>query len=869
MESPSGQPYLYSPLPTRSSIRLVRRKENDIYGRICISLQTIDLAWPPVITPYRLQKPTGPERPWFHCLSYTWGNPHASGNGLEDHFHSHEKEYDVKNVTDIVCDGKILKIGKNLHEFFCQTPTNWIRRILDRPHPATGKTFLHREAASTDYPKVHAYAGSGLSVNFEDYNGCTPLHDAASEGRLENVKILLKSGAQVNIKDKKGRTPRNYASANGHIEVAEALRKSETEMGMQEVIEDVPPFISDTADDYIWIDAICINQDDIGEREAQVAIMNRIYSLAQYVIVWLGAKDQFTELGISTIRKIVGSAQNIVDSGIVPYRDNDFELFHRYNVPYISQEEWNALAAIFLRQWFRRMWVIQEAVFAKGIIMYCGNSDVGWNNLETVAAVMEKRGQALGHNPSTIYVPIHEVASGIEHHFRVISSLRQQVRELQESKDLDAEAVNKLLGLYSLIALSLPFRATDPRDKLYALLPLHDLNPNMRLEVRPDYRISVERCFSIFSKVLISEASDLKPLALVRGQSEKSLHNLPSWVLDFSVTGINPLLVDPFSASSNLAEGVPRCDISLDIAELGIKGVQVDTIIRTAAARSTGGLGCKVLEIDDSWFHLLEKIDDGASYRAMGQLPPEVLWRTLCADMDRLGQTPAPAGFSDQFKTLLCAMVCNEPELKISEEEAQNKRVIGLYDLLCQALGTQHEDKSGLVIVDSDKQSEAGIQDQISRPIRSVNSPYFERVRPLLSQLEAISAKYPGQCIPTMAEVDAYFKLGRPPLRLPNGAVNIFPDIQPYAGAHHVAYGGRRLFQTEKGFLGLGPASLKFGDEVWVVYGSKVPILLRSSDVHPEGRYYTMVGAAYVHGIMHGEAAKGFTDKDLVDVILV
>jgi len=38
----------------------------------------------------------------------------------------------------------------------------------------------------------------------------------------------------------------------------------------------------------LWIDALCINQDDVLERNAQVAIMGRIYREAKKVLVWLG-----------------------------------------------------------------------------------------------------------------------------------------------------------------------------------------------------------------------------------------------------------------------------------------------------------------------------------------------------------------------------------------------------------------------------------------------------------------------------------------------------------------------------------------------------------------------------------------------------
>ena len=44
----------------------------------------------------------------------------------------------------------------------------------------------------------------------------------------------------------------------------------------------------DTAPRVLWVDAICIDQDNIPERDAQVQLMGNIYRTAGRVIVWLG-----------------------------------------------------------------------------------------------------------------------------------------------------------------------------------------------------------------------------------------------------------------------------------------------------------------------------------------------------------------------------------------------------------------------------------------------------------------------------------------------------------------------------------------------------------------------------------------------------
>ncbi|KAI3329784.1 HET-domain-containing protein [Ustulina deusta] len=59
----------------------------------------------------------------------------------------------------------------------------------------------------------------------------------------------------------------------------------------------------------IWIDAVCINQQDMDERSGQVAIMSSIYKSAAQVHVWFGEGDQALK---STLR-IIRDACNITD----------------------------------------------------------------------------------------------------------------------------------------------------------------------------------------------------------------------------------------------------------------------------------------------------------------------------------------------------------------------------------------------------------------------------------------------------------------------------------------------------------------------------------------------------------------------------
>lgn len=71
----------------------------------------------------------------------------------------------------------------------------------------------------------------------------------------------------------------------------------------------------------------------------------------------------------------------------------------------------------------------------------------------------------------------------------------------------------------------------------------------------------------------------------------------------------------------------------------------------------------------------------------------------------------------------------------------------------------------------------------------------------------------------------------------------------------------RRFVMTTTGFVGLGTPECNEGDVICMLYGYSMLVLLRS-----ELDYYTFVGSAYVHGIMHGSVTpEEVTDERVVE----
>lgn len=104
-----------------------------------------------------------------------------------------------------------------------------------------------------------------------------------------------------------------------------------------------------------WIDALCIDQDDLSERSIQVTLMGAIYSQAQRTFIWLGEGDKYTRRAMQLITKMWLSARNQLKTmSLEPSSVTKF-----INMDDLEDNEVVALAAFMVRTWFSRIWVLQ------------------------------------------------------------------------------------------------------------------------------------------------------------------------------------------------------------------------------------------------------------------------------------------------------------------------------------------------------------------------------------------------------------------------------------------------------------------------------------------------------------------------------
>ncbi|KAK3698895.1 hypothetical protein LTR37_016772 [Vermiconidia calcicola] len=253
---------------------------------------------------------------------------------------------------------------------------------------------------------------------------------------------------------------------------------------------------------WLWVNAICINQASIPERNYQVPLMNDIYSKAEQVHIWLGPEAEgirhaMQRLSDNTRGKVRGHAL---------LGDDMDRLF-------------GGLQQLLGRPWWRRVWVVQEAVLAASPVVHCGSiqmpfSDItkGISTLESVSTVDSY--PALDHSMATY----PSVWNSLFNAWRVFDQINSQTSRMIVDND-DVEVVGNLNFC----------DATNPRDQVYGVLGL--LSPSLAQTITPYYAKTVEEVYEDFTTKLVSFSKALAILRLCGRNPDTP--DLPSWVPDY------------------------------------------------------------------------------------------------------------------------------------------------------------------------------------------------------------------------------------------------------------------------------------------------------------------------------------------------
>jgi hypothetical protein len=274
----------------------------------------------------------------------------------------------------------------------------------------------------------------------------------------------------------------------------------------------------------MWIDAICINQTDTNEKNHQVRMMSVIYEQASIVRVWLGACTVSDEEAFVLIQKIAhanmriwpqkstwtlgdstrllklktylytratesehhggGRYMSVLDDldpnqgerTFLPLTDNIIATVERitffqhwapkgrclegWNHERCDLEGWRALATIFERSYWSRIWIVQEYLLAHRITFHMGNA---WIVDKLLTMVLESiDGIASGG----IDIPPEPIRC-VE---RIKTSDSKRLYDMHKKRKTPGSS--GLLTLVDLMEVTRHSKCQDPHDKIYAILAL-------------------------------------------------------------------------------------------------------------------------------------------------------------------------------------------------------------------------------------------------------------------------------------------------------------------------------------------------------------------------------------------------------------
>jgi Heterokaryon incompatibility protein (HET) len=138
----------------------------------------------------------------------------------------------------------------------------------------------------------------------------------------------------------------------------------------------------------MWIDAICINQSSTEEKESQIGLMRDIYQQADRVVIWLGLSKPKTRLAFILLEAWTPSGVGKWRFGTQPMTSKEVQLQNKVidELRFVlSDPELGEGAQIFFtdvitRDWWRRVWILQEAALAKELLVKCGDHELDWDH---------------------------------------------------------------------------------------------------------------------------------------------------------------------------------------------------------------------------------------------------------------------------------------------------------------------------------------------------------------------------------------------------------------------------------------------------------------------------------------------------------
>jgi hypothetical protein len=550
----------------------------------------------------------------------------------------------------------------------------------------------------------------------------------------------------------------------------------------------------------IWIDAVCINQEDNEEKAWQVRMMKDIYIKAKSSIGWLGLPDEVSRLALETVWEaelyrefVFAFDRRGIHGDILGRTAKDIILapasgtLHRHN----------SVRLLLDRPFFARTWIHQEVMVAKHIDLVCGTDVCDWDALHWTHGSIAKYFGDSGYGSKLDGLRLMQFAATTG---KIEGSMGPKCFQLRFYFEVNHLAYN----LWTLVALTRAggARCSNNRDAIYGVLSV--ASDATKLKIYPDYNLSVEQCYIQAAKAFLRHGHlDV----LTACQQPRSDMRLPSWVPDFSTRWDDDYnIVTPIEhmakASEDIARGTLFCAGKGSLPNifsfekrgqqllLYLAGIKVDTIKRIAPALSREDF-----------------------IRPHTEKDPDVVrgaYRALSGEANSVNELRSVQEDSDAFQDAMLAQIKSVEDLLRSRHSKSPNSMATV-----------------LRVLTKDMEIWAQAAQQGGQILHRLPPTTLESYVPFVTMLQQ-SKRLGSVSGLSFIELQKEFL--------------IFYDMILRRNV------GRRPFITSEGYVGIGPAKLQAEDVVVIICGTEVPLLLR-----PCGGVYELIGEAYVDGIMDGE----------------
>lgn len=282
----------------------------------------------------------------------------------------------------------------------------------------------------------------------------------------------------------------------------------------------------------LWIDAICVNQQDLAERSRQVIRMADLYKLADRVVVWLGSDKNESGHGLRIMEELSSQINvNWLRRTIEPKSDQAAKHWSDVNqeLPY-DDNDLRAIYSLMIYPWFVRLWIWQEIHLANSrAILTCGCHTILWTAFRMALFCLGwkthrlRRTCIFSKHLSTRLIAICPLA---------LSSLPTDAIEIMNSTK--------------------ECKYTDPRDRIYAILSLLE-QAGKAVPIEPDYTKRLGEVYQDMAMKYINHSGNLDIL-MSSGLNDKP-SEMPTWVTDWTASNTP----EPFFRAIASRNCRPRC----------------------------------------------------------------------------------------------------------------------------------------------------------------------------------------------------------------------------------------------------------------------------------------------------------------------